>query len=272
VSVLGVSILVPLFAAVPVPPRPPAVILLVGVDDDRRFSRTEVRVRDVRRPADSIILVSESGGAVRALWIPRESALRLPRGGTTSAGRALQDGGTARLDAAISATLGIVPDQHALLDFHGFAAMVDAVGGVRWRGGHNVVGLPSRPAVLDGRETLSLARANPRTVAGDILRIRRQMLLARAFKEALPASGIHGVLQAAAILPSVARTDLPPVVAAQLALSLAHDPLRCSMFEGGARGSAYLPTRPAAAAARRFLGVPSERQYDRGRGALAHLR
>ncbi len=266
---LGLSLLLSIVAAAPAPPASPGVTVIVGVADERRLSAAAAHVGDVRRPADSIILVRTGGGTVRALWIPRETQLRLPGGGTTSASRALRDGGTARLDAALSATLGILPDRHALLDIRGFAALVDAAGGVRWPGGHSRIGLPSRPRLLGGRETVSYAGAARRGIAADILRIRRQMALARAFQKSLPAGGLSEMLRAAAILPSAGRTDLSPVAAARLTLALASDPLRCALLAGDAQGPAYRPAPSAGAAARRLLDVDSERQYDRGRRAFS---
>lgn len=265
---LALALLLAQAAAPAPPPACSGLAVLLGLDADRTDAPLgDAKITDVRRAADTIILVRSCKGVVRALWIPRGTALHLPGGRPVEAGRALQQGGIARLDAALAATLGARPDAHALLDLRGFGALVDAVGGVAWPGG-GAQGLPRCARRIDGREITRYVRARPGDTASDLRRIRRQMLLVQAFADGLPRTGVARIARAAVALPKVGKTDLGVVSSAQMTLRIAREPMRCATLPGQVGGRDYRLAPGARTFARRFLGI-SARKANGGRRTAA---
>ncbi len=268
---LAVALLIAQAAAPAPPPACSGLAVLLGLDADRAdVPLGDVKISDVRRAADTIILVRSCKGGVHALWIPRETVLHLPGGRPVEAGRALQQDGVEGLDAALAATLGARPDFHALLDLRGFATLVDAVGGVAWPGG-GAQGLPRCARRIDGREITRYVRARPGDTASDLRRIRRQMLLVQAFADSLPRTGVTRMARATVALPKVGKTDLGVVSSARMTLRIAREPLQCATLPGRAGGRDYRPAPGALSFARHFLGI-SAWKPDRGRRAAAGLR
>ncbi len=259
---LALCLLLSLSAA-PSPAAAQDVTALIGVEEVEGHGTA---LESVRRAADSVVLLRQEGGSARALWVPRQSVLRLPSGSVTTPAKALRAGGTNLLDAALEQTLGVRPAHHVLLDRRGFRALVDAVGGVALpRGGSGV-------RRIDGQGAMAMVRALPGDPRADLARIRREMLLVRAFAAALPRSGVGGVLRAAALLPTVGWTDLSPLHAAELTFALAREPLRCAVLPGVVQGTGYRTAARAGAFARHHLGLDSEGQHKGRRRALPDAR
>ena len=252
------------------PPGRPMNLLVVGSDTRQGLAgrdRGRFGAVDGQR-ADVILLVRlvPAGHRVSVLSIPRD--LYVPVAGT---------GGRARINAAlargpdqlvrtIKADFGIPVSHYLLVDFDGFRAVVDAVGGVRLdfpapvrddAGGHDNSGLlVTTPGcrLLDGDQALALARsrhyqyqdrsgrwhADP---GSDLGRIRRQQVLLRALATRALRQGLADPLRAGAVLSAVAghltRDDTLTVARA---VRLAGQFRR---FRPGALTGLTIPTVPA---------------------------
>jgi polyisoprenyl-teichoic acid--peptidoglycan teichoic acid transferase len=213
------------------PPGRPMNLLVVGSD-----TRQGLRAQDqgrfgavTGRRGDVVLLLHLVPASHRAwmLSIPRD--LYVPVAGT---------GGRAKLNAAlakgpeqlvetIQADFGIPVNHYLLVDFDGFRAVVDAVGGVRLDfpypardddNGHDNSGLlVATPGCrrLDGDQALALARSRYfqyQDKAGrwhadpgyDLGRIRRQQVLLRALAAQALRRGLTDPLRANAVLAAVA--------------------------------------------------------------------
>jgi polyisoprenyl-teichoic acid--peptidoglycan teichoic acid transferase len=213
------------------PPGRPMNLLVVGSDsrqglqgqDRGRFGAVQGRRGDV------ILLVRLVPASHRAwmLSIPRD--LYVPVAGT--GGRAKVNAALAKgpeqLVETIQADFGIRVSHYLMVDFDGFRAVVDAVGGVRLdfpypvrdddNGSNNSGLLVTSPGCrhLDGQQALALARSRYyqyrgadgawRTDPGyDLGRIRRQQVLLRALAAQALRRGLTDPLRANAVLGAVA--------------------------------------------------------------------
>ncbi len=122
--------------------------------------------------------------------------------------------GVRLLKATVSGILGIPVDYYAMVDMKGFAALVDAVGGVTVAIGHDIP-YGRRGAVLRaGTRRLSGADAlwfgRSRTGADDYVRMGRQKCLLNALvKQADPATVLRGFERIAAAAKRYVSTDVP---------------------------------------------------------------
>jgi len=217
----------------PAPPHGrPMNLLVVGSDtrqglggpDRSRFGAVPGRRGDV------ILLVHLVPAGHRAwmLSIPRD--LYVPVAGT--GGREKINAALARgpeqLVETIEADFGIPVNHYLLVDFDGFRAVVDALGGVRLDfpdpvrdddNGHNNSGLlVTTPGCrrLDGTQALALARSRYFQYRGgdgawhsdpgyDLGRIRRQQVLLRALAAQALRRGLTNPLRANAVLAALSR-------------------------------------------------------------------
>jgi polyisoprenyl-teichoic acid--peptidoglycan teichoic acid transferase len=217
---------------------------------------------------DVILLVHLVPASHRAwmLSIPRD--LYVPVAGT---------GGRARINAAlgkgpeqlvetIKADFGIPVSHYLLVDFDGFRAVVDAVGGVRLDfpfpvrdddNGHNNSGLlVTSPGCrhLDGQQALALARSRYLQYRGadgvwhadpgyDLGRIRCQQVLLRALAAQARRRGLTDPLRADAVLAAVAsHLTRDDTFSVREAVRLAG---QFRAFRPGALVGLTIPTRPA---------------------------
>jgi LCP family protein required for cell wall assembly len=216
-------------------PAPPAgrpmTLLVVGSDtrqglhgqDRGRFGAVQGRRGDV------ILLVRLVPASRRALVLSIPRDLYVPVAGT---------GGRAKLNAALAngpeqlvetirADFGIPVNHYLVVDFDGFRAMVDAIGGIRLDfrypvrdddHGHDNSGLLiATPGCrrLDGEQALALARSRYYQYQGadgtwhadpgsDLGRIRRQQVLLRALATRALRRGPASPLRANAVLAAMA--------------------------------------------------------------------
>lgn len=139
----------------------PVNVLVVG-RDSRAYEADAGEF--VGERADTMILVRVTRHGVRSMWIPREIAVTNSVGATMNLGAALTRGPSALVDA-VSATLGVPVHHYVSFDFGGFAALVDAVGGVKVRtsvpirDGFSGLDLPAGCVHLDGPTAVALARS-----------------------------------------------------------------------------------------------------------------
>jgi polyisoprenyl-teichoic acid--peptidoglycan teichoic acid transferase len=252
------------------PPGRPMDLLVVGSDTRQGLvGRDRSRFGSVPgQRADVILLVRLVPATHRAsvLSIPRD--LYVPVAGTGGRAKinAALAGGPERLVETIKADFGIPVSHYLLVDFDGFRAVVDAVGGIRLDfpvpvrdddNGHDNSGLLiATPGCrrLNGGQALALARsryfqyqdragrwhADPGT---DLGRIRRQQILLRALAARALRQGLADPLRADAVLTAVAghltRDDTLTVGrAVRLAGQL-------RQFRPGALAGLTIPTMPA---------------------------
>ncbi|MBX0299890.1 LCP family protein [Cryobacterium sp. 1639] len=147
--------------------------------------------------SDTIVVVhipaDRSGLSIMS--IPRDSWVPVPGHGETSISSALSLGGVPLAVQTVESLIGVRVDHVALVDFAGFEAVTDALGGVSI---DNPVAfdsyyLPGRTFAagaqhLDGAEALAFARERAAFAGGDMQRVQNQQLLIKAL--------LGGVLQA----------------------------------------------------------------------------
>lgn len=165
--------------------------LLLGSD---RRSDTGTTGRDARTPAwepgaqrtDTIMMlhVSASGDRASVISFPRDSWVDIPGHGRAKINAAYSWGGPALLIATIERLTGVRVDHFGILDFRGFVAMTDAVGGVDVNVAtpvaHGDLRLAAGVNHLDGGRALEFVRQRDGLPAGDFDRIRRQQAFIRA--------------------------------------------------------------------------------------------
>jgi polyisoprenyl-teichoic acid--peptidoglycan teichoic acid transferase len=216
----------------PAPPAGRPMNLLVVGSDTRQGLRGRDRGRfgAVGGQRADVILVVRLVPASHRAWvlsIPRD--LYVPVAGTGGRARinaALADG-PEQLVETIKADFGIPVSHYLLVDFDGFRAVVDAVGGIRLDfpfpvrdddNGHDNSGLliaTSGCRRLDGDQALALARSRYYQYRGadgrwrfdpgfDLGRVRRQQVLLRALAAQTLRRGLTNPLRADAVLTAVA--------------------------------------------------------------------
>jgi polyisoprenyl-teichoic acid--peptidoglycan teichoic acid transferase len=213
------------------PPGRPMNLLVVGSDTRQGLRRQDRgRFGAVQGQRGDVILLLHLDPASHRAWmlsIPRD--LYVPVAGTGGRDRinAALAKGPEQLVETIRADFGIPVSHYLMVDFDGFRAVVDAVGGVRLGfpspvrdddNGHNnsglLVGAPGCRR-LDGEQALALARSRYYQYRGadgvwhtdpgyDLGRIRRQQVLLRALAAQALRRGLTDPLRANAVVGAVA--------------------------------------------------------------------
>ncbi len=136
---------------------------------------------------DTILLVHvpafSSGTAATMVSIPRDSYVEIPRHGRDKINAAYALGGPALLARTVEQATGVRLDHFAEIGFSGFAALVDAVGGVTLCPAKPIsdplagIELPAGCQHLDGRAALGYVRtrATPRADLDRMVNQRRFM-------------------------------------------------------------------------------------------------
>ena len=214
------------------PPGRPMNLLVVGSDTRQglhRQDRGQFGAVEGQR-ADVILLVHLVPASHRAsiLSISRDLYVPVAGSGGRSKINAALAGGPERLVETIKADFGIPVSHYLLVDFDGFRAVVDAIGGIRLDfsvpvrdddNGHNNSGLliTTRGCrQLDGDQALALARSRYYQYRGadgvwhadpgyDLGRIRRQQVLLRALAAQALRRGLANPLRANAVVTAAAN-------------------------------------------------------------------
>ena len=144
-------------------------ILLIGVDSPAPGSR--------RSPlSDTIILFSlhKTDGQAVLLSIPRDTYVYIPGRGNDKINHSHAFGGAALLRQAVGGFTDLPIDYYMRVDFEGFKAIVDKLGGVDMYVDRDIpeLGLYKGQQILDGNKALAYVR--DRNTAGDYGRIDRQ--------------------------------------------------------------------------------------------------
>ncbi len=138
--------------------------------------------------ADTIMLVHLPSDRRRVYLVsfPRDSWVPIKGHGNAKINAALSFGGPPLLIATIEDLTGVRIDHFAILDFQGFEAMTDALGGVDVRVAKTVtdtardVVWPAGTHRLDGERALDFVRQRYNLPGGDFDRIKRQQAFLKA--------------------------------------------------------------------------------------------
>jgi LCP family protein required for cell wall assembly len=149
--------------------------------------------------SDSIMLLRIGGGANASLSIPRDTVVPIPGHGTDKINAAYAFGGAALSTQTVKQYLGIEVNHVVEVSFENFPALIDALGGVTYKGGcvrskinggrrngGTTLRIPRGETEIDGDQALALARTrtnlcNPSE--DDLARARRQQQLVAAMKD-----------------------------------------------------------------------------------------
>lgn len=161
-----------------------------------------------------VAFVNLNEGAVNLLSIPRDTRVALAEGrGTTKINHAFAYGGEPLTRKTIEQMLDIEIDRYVIVDFEGFAGLIDAVGGIEYN-----VEIPMHRAVdninlepglqvLNGHDALAYVRFRG-TPTADIGRIERQQKFIKATIEQVMTTGtIFKLPQLAGVINEAIKTD-----------------------------------------------------------------
>jgi len=204
---------------------PPRTVLLFGVDE-----RPDEQQRGVPGHTDTIaVLVLGATGEATLVSFPRDLWVTIPGYGPERLNVAYPVGaqsggppaGAALLARTLSAGFGLATDRWARVDFRGFAAMVDAAGGVDISVPQTIVDetyptddygtrrlvIPAGRQHFDGAEALAYART--RAPDSDFGRMaRQQQVLVALRQQMLSPAGLVRLPRLLAALPAAVRSDL----------------------------------------------------------------
>jgi LCP family protein required for cell wall assembly len=253
------------------PPFGATTILVLGTDARPKGSKEPGANAGPAR-ADTIMLVRIGGGHNAKLSIPRDTAAAIPGHGTQKINAAYAFGGVALMVDTVRDYLGIEIDHVVEIDFENFPKLIDAMGGIDYRGscvvgringgarnGGVTVRLKAGKHHLDGKHALALARVRKNECnkrEDDLSRARRQQKILSAMKSR--AISFQGLLRGPFIgwnAPRAIKSDMagPSLlgVAAAFASSGAGQP---RVLRGAPTGNELVVSDAAKqAAVRRFL-------------------
>ena len=151
--------------------------------------------------ADSIMLMRVGGGANTRLSIARDTLVDIPGAGRQKINAAFAIGGPSLAVQTVEDYTGIDVHHIVQVSFDDFPDLVDAMGGITYRGGCVVsringgfrnggftLRLPAGESRIDGRQALALARTRKNECApneNDLTRARRQQKVFAAMKSRL---------------------------------------------------------------------------------------
>ena len=178
----------------------PNTILVLGSDARTKGSK-EPGAQKIGQPSrsDSILLLRIGGGHNATLSIPRDTVVNIPGSGLNKINAAYAIGGPALAIRTVEAYLGIQVNHLVEVNFENFPQLIDALGGVTYRGGCVVsklnggfknggytLRLKSGEQEINGKQALALARTrhndcNPKE--SDLTRARRQQKILGSIKD-----------------------------------------------------------------------------------------
>lgn len=157
-------------------------ILLLGSDEPM----DQVDVNDSRGLRSDTIMVMhipESGSNVQVMSIPRDSWVDIEGHGKAKINSALSTGGLPLAVSTVSNFIGTDVDHVAIIDFEGFKALTDSLGGVTVNSEQafekNGYTFEKGENVLDGDEALTFVRERKSFQDGDFQRARNQQAFIR---------------------------------------------------------------------------------------------
>jgi LCP family protein required for cell wall assembly len=174
-------------------------ILVLGSDTRQKNSKEPGAEKTGFGRSDSILLIRTGGGHSARLSIPRDTVVELPHGqGLQKINAAHEFGGPKESIEVIKSWLGIPINHVVEVNFEDFPALVDAMGGVDYKGGCIISrldggfsqgGYTLRLAAgthhIDGKQALAIARTRENLCAPnetDLQREEHQQALFNAMK------------------------------------------------------------------------------------------
>ncbi|MDR7083201.1 LCP family protein required for cell wall assembly [Arthrobacter ginsengisoli] len=257
----------------PTPDPPPTAlnILLVGSDSriNARATAASGAPSDQRGDALVFIHLPADRQSVYGISIMRDLWVNIPGYGGAKVNAALELGGVPLMTQTVEALLGQHIDHTVMLDFQGFAAMTDALGGVdvdikqAFQGTvDDYVYFPAGVNRLNGLQALAFVRERHAFADGDYQRVRNQQTFLKALMAKLAA---EGALSDKNTVKQLVSTVLPHVTVSpglnletleHLAFSLRGTPPGSAVFftlptagTGTAYGQSVVFQNPAATAA-----------------------
>jgi LCP family protein required for cell wall assembly len=172
-----------------------ALNFLVLGSDNRGASGSMTDLAGQHSDTIVVVHVPADRSALSIMSIPRDVGVDVPGAGQTSISAALSVGGVPLAVQTVEGVVGVRMDHVALVDFAGFKAVTDALGGVNVDNpiafdSYYLQGryFPAGPQHLNGAEALAFARERAAFRDGDLQRVRNQQQLINAL--------IGGLLQA----------------------------------------------------------------------------
>src|SRR3954471_11561341 len=180
------------------PPFTPTTVLFLG--SDQRTKGTREPGASTRGPSrsDSILLMRIGGGHNARLSIPRDTVVDIPRHGRNKINAAYAIGGPALAVETVQRYLGIKVDHLVEVSFDNFPQLIDAMGGITYKGGCVVskinggfknggftLRLKRGTTHINGKQALALARTRHNLCnarENDLTRARRQQKIFSAMK------------------------------------------------------------------------------------------
>jgi LCP family protein required for cell wall assembly len=178
----------------------PNTILVLGSDARRKGSKEPgaTFVGQASR-SDSILLMRVGGGANATLSIPRDTVVDIPGHGRAKINAAYAFGGPALAVRTVESYLGIEVNHLVEVNFENFPSLIDALGGITYKGGCVVshinggtrnggytLRLRAGEHEIDGEQALALARTRKNECAkreDDRTRARRQQKILVAIRD-----------------------------------------------------------------------------------------
>jgi len=217
-------------------------ILVLGSDQRTKGSQEPGAQTGVGR-SDSIMLMRVGGGANSRLSIARDTVVDIPGAGRQKINAAFAIGGTALAVRTVEQYTGVDVNHVVVVSFEDFPALIDAMGGITYRGGCVVskinggfrnggytLRLKAGKSHIDGRQALALARTRKNDCAkneSDLTRARRQQKVIAAMRRRLLSPGAFIRLPFISWrVPSALRSDMsgPTLLGLFGALSVAGSP------------------------------------------------
>src|SRR3954470_23609319 len=179
----------------------PNTVLVLGSDQRTKGSKEPGASTGGRSRSDSIMLMRVGGGKNARLSIPRDTVVDIPGHGRNKINAAYAIGGPALAVETIQQFLGIKVNHLIEVNFENFPQLIDAMGGITYKGGCVVskinggfknggytLRLKKGKTHINGKQALALARtrhneSNKRDSA--LTRARRQQKILSAMKSRL---------------------------------------------------------------------------------------
>ena len=178
----------------------PNNVLVLG-SDERTAETREPGAQTTGGRADSIMLMRVGGGANSRLSIARDTVVDIPGHGRDKINAAFALGGTALAIQTVEAYTGVDVNHVVVVSFADFPDLIDAMGGIIYRGGCVVsyinggfrnggytLRLKAGKSHIDGKQALALARTRKNACnkrEDDLTRARRQQKVVSAMKRRL---------------------------------------------------------------------------------------
>ncbi len=182
-------------------PEPPAValnILLIGSDSrvNERAAAAGGTTSDQRGDALVLIHLPADRKNVYGISIMRDLWVDIPGHGAAKVNAALELGGVPLMTRTVEVLLGAHIDHTVMLDFQGFAAMTDALGGVDVNikqpftaTADDKVHFPAGVNHLNGLQALAFVRERHAFADGDYQRVRNQQTFLKAMMAKMASEG-----------------------------------------------------------------------------------